>query len=76
VYSGKIKDVKVVYKSTTKRALVTFEKASAAKTASLLNNTLLGPNVITVVNARSLDDDLARNVISDECKSYTAAPIF
>jgi hypothetical protein len=72
VYSGKIKDVKVVYKSTTKRALVTFEKASAAKTASLLNNTLLGPNVITVV----LDDDLARNVISDECKSYTAAPIF
>ncbi|KAH7380605.1 hypothetical protein BKA66DRAFT_464988 [Pyrenochaeta sp. MPI-SDFR-AT-0127] len=56
-FCGKIQSLSV--KSTgndTQSASVTFEKAAAAKTALLLDNTQLGPNSVQVSSAKSIDE--------------------
>ena len=53
--SGKITDIKVTSEGATKSATVTFEKATASKTALLLNHTKLGDNEITVTGSGSPD---------------------
>lgn len=56
-FCGKIQSLNV--KSTgndTQSASVTFEKAAAAKTALLLDNTQLGPNSVQVSSAKSIDE--------------------
>ncbi|CBX99793.1 hypothetical protein IAQ61_002975 [Plenodomus lingam] len=56
-FCGKIQSLSV--KPTgddTQSASVTFEKAAAAKTALLLDNTQLGPNSVHVTSAKSIDE--------------------
>jgi RNA recognition motif-containing protein len=56
-FCGKIQSISV--KPTgddTQSASVTFEKAAAAKTALLLDNTQLGPNSVHVTAAKSIDE--------------------
>lgn len=55
--SGKISSIHVTGEGATKSATVTFEKATAAKTALLLNNTKLGDNEITVTGEAGDDKD-------------------
>ncbi|KAF1837302.1 RNA-binding protein Vip1 [Decorospora gaudefroyi] len=56
-FCGKIQslDVKPTGEDT-QSASVTFEKAAAAKTALLLDNTQLGPNSVQVSSAKSIDE--------------------
>jgi hypothetical protein len=56
-FCGNITNINVTTEGETKNADVTFEKATAAKTALLLNNTQLGPNHITVSSADADSDD-------------------
>jgi len=56
-FCGKITDIKVTSEGATKSATVTFEKATASKTALLLNHTKLGDNEITVTGTSSTDTD-------------------
>lgn len=55
-FCGKIKDIDIT-EGETLSATITFENPTAQKTALLLNNTLLGPNHITVSSASELSDD-------------------
>lgn len=54
--SGKISNISVTQTSGAQTAAVTFEKPTAAKTALLLDNTQLGPNLVSVTSASSSDD--------------------
>jgi RNA recognition motif-containing protein len=54
-FCGKIKDIDIT-EGETKTATITFEHATAQKTALLLNNTLLGPNHISVTSDAPEDD--------------------
>jgi hypothetical protein len=50
-------------------ASVTFEKAAAAKTALLLDNTQLGPNSVQVSSAKSIDEIAGdKSASADEAK--------
>lgn len=53
-FCGKIQDLSVSSDGSTQSASVTFEKANAAKTALLLDNTQLGPNQVAVSASPSL----------------------
>jgi len=55
-FCGKITDIDVKTEGTTKSATVTFEKATAAKTALLLNHTKLGDNEISVTGSHIHDE--------------------
>jgi RNA recognition motif-containing protein len=56
-FCGKIQSINVTPKGDdTQSATVTFEKAAAAKTALLLDNTQLGPNQVRVTSEQSLDE--------------------
>jgi len=56
-FCGKIQSISVKPSGNdTQAASVTFEKAAAAKTALLLDNTQLGPNSVQVTAAKSLDE--------------------
>lgn len=56
-FCGKISNISVTnVDETTQSATVTFEKAAAAKTALLLDNTQLGPNSVHVTTSKSLDE--------------------
>ncbi|RAR05101.1 RNA-binding protein Vip1 [Stemphylium lycopersici] len=56
-FCGKIQSLTVKPTSDdTQEATVTFEKAAAAKTALLLDNTQLGPNSVQVSAAKSIDE--------------------
>ncbi|KAF2115797.1 RNA-binding protein Vip1 [Lophiotrema nucula] len=56
-FCGKIQSISVSpTENETQSATVTFEKAAAAKTALLLDNTQLGPNSVHVSGAKSLDE--------------------
>jgi RNA recognition motif-containing protein len=57
-FCGKITDISVdSTEGKTKSATVTFEKETAAKTALLLNNTMLGNQNIAVTSATGSEDD-------------------
>jgi hypothetical protein len=55
-FCGKIKEIDIS-EGETLTANITFENATAQKTALLLNQTLLGPNHITVTTAEEPADD-------------------
>ncbi|KAF2747958.1 actin cytoskeleton protein-like protein [Sporormia fimetaria CBS 119925] len=56
-FCGKIQSISVTpTDDETQSASVTFEKAAAAKTALLLDNTQLGPNSVHVTSAKSIDE--------------------
>jgi len=56
-FCGKISDISVTpTDENTQSAAVTFEKAAAAKTALLLDNTQLGPNSVHVTSSKSIDE--------------------
>ncbi|KAF2019630.1 RNA-binding protein Vip1 [Aaosphaeria arxii CBS 175.79] len=56
-FCGKIQNLSVTpTDSETQSATVTFEKAAAAKTALLLDNTQLGPNSVHVTSSKSIDE--------------------
>lgn len=55
-FCGKISSIDVKSEGATKSATVTFEKATAAKTALLLNHTKLGENEISVTGSHNLDE--------------------
>lgn len=56
-FCGKIQTISVTSTGNdTQSASVTFEKAAAAKTALLLDNTQLGPNSVQVSSAKSIDE--------------------
>jgi len=56
-FCGKIQSISVTpTDDETQSASVTFEKAAAAKTALLLDNTQLGPRSVHVTSAKSIDD--------------------
>jgi hypothetical protein len=56
-FCGKIQSLSVTPTGNdTQSASVTFEKAAAAKTALLLDNTQLGPNSVQVSAAKSIDE--------------------
>lgn len=56
-FCGKISTLSVTpTENETQSASVTFEKAAAAKTALLLDNTQLGPNSVHVSSAKSIDE--------------------
>ena len=56
-FCGKIQSLTVTPTGAdTQSASVTFEKAAAAKTALLLDNTQLGPNSVQVSAAKSIDE--------------------
>jgi hypothetical protein len=56
-FCGKISNISVTKTDgETQSASVTFEKAAAAKTALLLDNTQLGPNSVHVSSSKSLDE--------------------
>jgi len=52
-FCGKISDLKIEDDATAKKATVTFEKETAAKTALLLDSTQLGPAQINVTSGVS-----------------------
>lgn len=56
-FCGKISDISVKpTDENSQSATVTFEKAAAAKTALLLDNTQLGPNSVHVTASKSIDE--------------------
>lgn len=55
-FCGKISNLSVSKDGETQSAAVTFEKPTAAKTALLLDNTQLGPNLVHVTAAASLEE--------------------
>lgn len=56
-FCGKISDISVKpTDDNSQSATVTFEKAAAAKTALLLDNTQLGPNSVHVTASKSIDE--------------------
>ncbi|KAJ4305206.1 inositol hexakisphosphate and diphosphoinositol-pentakisphosphate kinase [Kalmusia sp. IMI 367209] len=56
-FCGKISNISVTpTDESTQSASVTFEKAAAAKTALLLDNTQLGPNSVHVTTSKSIDE--------------------
>jgi len=55
-FCGKISKLEVTSAGQTKEAVVTFEKPTAAKTALLLDGTLLQKNTVSVSSASSSDD--------------------
>ncbi|KAH7138930.1 actin cytoskeleton protein-like protein [Dendryphion nanum] len=56
-FCGKIQTISVTPTANdTQSASVTFEKAAAAKTALLLDNTQLGPNSVHVSASKSIDE--------------------
>jgi len=56
-FCGKIQSLSVTPTGNdAQSASVTFEKAAAAKTALLLDNTQLGPNSVQVSSAKSIDE--------------------
>ncbi|KAB8338874.1 hypothetical protein FH972_021818 [Carpinus fangiana] len=54
-FCGKISSLNLSKDGATQSADVTFEKPTAGKTALLLNDTQLGPNVVTVTSDASLE---------------------
>lgn len=54
-FCGKISHLSVTKDGDTQSAAVTFEKPTAAKTALLLDSTQLGPNLVHVTAAASLE---------------------
>ncbi|KAI8936836.1 hypothetical protein NX059_006073 [Plenodomus lindquistii] len=69
-FCGKIQSLSVKPTANdTQSASVTFEKAAAAKTALLLDNTQLGPNSVQVSSAKSIDDIAGdKSASADEAK--------
>lgn len=66
-FCGKIQDITLTPAGNdTQSASVTFEKAAAAKTALLLDNTQLGPNSVHVTSAKSIDDVAGEKAASAE----------
>jgi len=66
-FCGKIQSISVKPTgSDAQSASVTFEKAAAAKTALLLDNTQLGPNSVQVSSAKSIDEIAGEKVASAE----------
>jgi len=66
-FCGKIQNITVTpADNNTQSASVTFEKAAAAKTALLLDNTQLGPNSVHVTSAKSIDDIAGEKAVSTE----------
>jgi RNA recognition motif-containing protein len=66
-FCGKIQSISVTPTANdTQSASVTFEKAAAAKTALLLDNTQLGPNSVHVTSAKSIDEIAAEKSASAE----------
>ena len=55
-FCGKIANISVSKDGDSQSAAVTFEKPTAAKTALLLDNTQLGPNLVHVSSAASLEE--------------------
>ena len=55
-FCGKISNLSVSKDGDSQSAAVTFEKPTAAKTALLLDNTQLGPNLVHVNSAASLEE--------------------
>lgn len=55
-FCGKISSLTVSSTGASQSANVAFEKATAAKTALLLDNTQLGPNVVQVSSASSMEE--------------------
>lgn len=66
-FCGKIHALSVTHTSEdTQSASVTFEKAAAAKTALLLDNTQLGPNSVKVTATKSIDEIAGEKAASAE----------
>ncbi|KAF2738166.1 actin cytoskeleton protein-like protein [Polyplosphaeria fusca] len=66
-FCGKIQTLSVTpTDNDTQSAAVTFEKAAAAKTALLLDNTQLGPNSVHVSAAKSIDELAGEKATSAE----------
>lgn len=55
-FCGKISNLSISQDGETQSAAVTFEKPTAAKTALLLDNTQLGPNLVHVSSAATLEE--------------------
>ncbi|KAL9056382.1 MAG: hypothetical protein Q9162_002973 [Coniocarpon cinnabarinum] len=55
-FCGKISNLSISKDGDAQSAAVTFEKPTAAKTALLLDNTQLGPNLVHVSSAASLEE--------------------
>jgi len=69
-FCGKIQSISVKPSGTdAQSASVTFEKAAAAKTALLLDNTQLGPNSVQVSSSKSIDEIAGdKSVPAEEAK--------
>ncbi|KAL5115775.1 Protein vip1 [Pleosporales sp. CAS-2024a] len=66
-FCGKIQSISVKPSGNdTQTASVTFEKAAAAKTALLLDNTQLGPNSVHVGSVKSIDEIAGEKAASAE----------
>jgi hypothetical protein len=66
-FCGKIQSISVKPSgNNAQSASVTFEKAAAAKTALLLDNTQLGPNPVQVSSAKSIDEIAGEKAASAE----------
>ena len=66
-FCGKIQSISVKPSGNdAQSASVTFEKAAAAKTALLLDNTQLGPNSVQVSSAKSIDEIAGEKAASAE----------
>jgi hypothetical protein len=66
-FCGKISNISVTpTDESTQSASVTFEKAAAAKTALLLDNTQLGPNSVHVTSSKSIDELAGEKAASAE----------
>lgn len=61
-FCGKIQDISVKPSGAdTQSATVTFEKAAAAKTALLLDNTQLGPNSVHVTSENPVSENTPKD---------------
>jgi len=65
-FCGKITSIEIVPSDDTKKATVTFEKETAAKTALLLDNTALGASQVRVSSAAGFTGDEGTHYTSNE----------
>jgi len=68
-FCGKISSLTVSSTGATQSTDVTFEKATAAKTALLLDNTQLGPNVVQVSSSTSASETSAEKSAYSETEA-------
>jgi len=75
-FCGKIQSISVTpTDNETQSASVTFEKAAAAKTALLLDNTQLGPRSVHVTSAKSIDEIAGEKSASPDAAKDGDAPL-